>query len=148
MKTLAITFFIISTSLAGGNLSFSQSDSNDSQSLPALSCNAKKISARAIRNYTEGLRSKNNGVVESCLYYAVRMRVEHADMDLGILESEIDALVKKGRTHSIRHKAAIASTIFASPALITLNSAAGSESINDFFSALSGQVTAQLVVLK
>ncbi|MCZ7555205.1 MAG: hypothetical protein M5R41_02215 [Bacteroidia bacterium] len=148
MKTLLLTLFVAMLLFSGPGSISAQDTRTDAAALPPLGANTNAPLRNALLNYATGLRSDNCGLVESCLYYAVQLRVHNPEMDLSVLEKEIDALVAGGKTLSIRRKAALASILFVSPSLAILPSATEGKDIDAFFAALNEQVTAKLVVMK
>jgi len=145
MKTMLLTLMSLLLFLAGPQLR-SQSNETDTQETLSLGGTGQVPSARALCNYVHGLKSENDGVVESSLYFAVRLRLAFPSCDVEDLSKAIDALVAHGRTHSIRHKAFVASTIFASPKLVDTESVRGTGTIDTFFADISRQITSKLVV--
>jgi hypothetical protein len=148
MKTLLITLSIFLISITGFDKASGQDTEAKMADIPMLGGTAGAPKHCAISNYALGLRSDNAGLTESCLYYAVQLRVSKPDLDLGLLEREIDALVAGGKTLSIRRKAALASIIFASPSLVELPPHSTAPGIDNFFASLNEQITARLVVMK
>ena len=100
----------------------------------------------AIKNYRMGMNSENDGLVESSLYYAVRLRIAYPETDLTELETVIDDLVTEGRTQSIRYLAYLASTLFASPSLVDRETLEHTEDIPTFFGSVSEQLQNRLIV--
>ena len=145
MKTLLLTLMSLLLFLPG-DLLRSQTKTTDTQVTLALGGTGQVPSTRALRNYAHGLQSENDGVVESSLYFAVQLRLAFPASDMEDLSKAIDALVAHGRTHSIRHKAFMASTLFASPKLVNAESVRSAETIDACFADISRQITSKLVV--
>lgn len=148
MKTLLLTLFVAMLLFSGPGSISAQDTRTDAAALPPLGANTNAPLRNALLNYAAGLRSDNCGLVESCLYYAVQLRICKPEADLRVLEKDIDALVAGGKTLSIRRKAALASILFAAPALAVRPPANAEKDIDAFFAALNEQVTAKLVVMK
>jgi hypothetical protein len=148
MKTLVITLSILLISAAGYVEASGQKPEAEATGIPSLGGNAATPKLCAVSNYAQGLRSDNTGLVESCLFYAVQLRIKKPELDLRKLEKEIDALVAGGATLSIRRKAALASIIFASPALAGSSLTDEQKNIEGFFATLNEQITSRLVVMK
>ncbi|PLX32471.1 MAG: hypothetical protein C0600_02495 [Ignavibacteria bacterium] len=111
------------------------------------SATADKLES-AKKNYLLGLSSENDGVVESSLYFAVRMRLVYPDLEMEQISEEVDRLADEGNTSSIRYKAHIASTIFSSPSLVNVPQSCTAPDIPSFFISLSTQLQQQLLVQK
>ncbi|MFA6234518.1 MAG: hypothetical protein WC824_10105 [Bacteroidota bacterium] len=102
--------------------------------------------ADAEMNYTAGLASDNNGLVESSLYYALQLRLAYPERSFPKLYRAIDELVKDGRSQCIRYKAALACTVFAAPRLIERNQITDLSDTNEFFSSIAQQLESKLLV--
>lgn len=100
----------------------------------------------AIQNYIMGLKSGNDGLVESSLYYATRLRIAYPGIDLKELETTIDELVTRGRTPSIRYMAYLSSTLYASPSLVNREDLEQTPDITTFFASVSEQLQSRLIV--
>lgn len=93
--------------------------------------------SRAISNFGLGLRSPNDGVLESTLSHIVWLRLVRPDADLGTLQEEIVQLASSGRTPSIRYRAALAAMVLDSPASFTGVSTVSYMSANELFAKVS-----------
>ncbi len=145
MKTIRIPLITLLTILAVSIL-HAQSDTADgSGSLDLGTARPERIEV-AEENYAAGLASDNDGLVESSLYYAVRMRLAFPERTFTALQSAVDRLVKCGRTHCIRYKASLASTIFSSPALIDVDRVGLPTDMNAYFSDIARQLEQKLLV--
>jgi hypothetical protein len=102
--------------------------------------------ALAVKNYRMGLESENDGLVESSLYYAVCLRLKFPDKDFRTLENAIDDLVTRGATETIRFKAYLASTVYASPELIECDRLPEDGDTPAFFANLGNQLQQRLLV--
>ncbi|MDT8324716.1 MAG: hypothetical protein RRA94_11420 [Bacteroidota bacterium] len=100
----------------------------------------------AVRNYRMGLEADNQGLVESSLYHAVCLRLKYPEKDLRALEAAVDRLVSKGASKTIRFKAYLASTVFASPDLIDCSKLSGEGDSTGFFADISAQLQNRLLV--
>ncbi|HOJ03006.1 MAG TPA: hypothetical protein PK916_03285 [Bacteroidota bacterium] len=132
--------------ITGSGLAQTRSTAAIDDAVPPLSNSDRQPSAVAIKNYERGLLSDNDGVVESSLYYAVRLRLTHPSHDFTTLSRAIDKLVASGRTPSIRYKAYLASTLYAAPALVRIETTSSPESMHDFFLDISEQLRSRLLV--
>lgn len=113
---------------------------------PALGTATTTKLETAKKNYLMGLRSDNEGVLESSMYYALRMRLAYPELEMNAISREIDRLTNEGQSSSIRYKAHIASTIFAAPSLVDTDLVATATDIPSYFVALSHQLQQQLLV--
>ena len=82
----------------------------------------KNIQA-AIRNYLKALRSDNDGVVESALFYAALLKRDVPGECFSCLKREIDKLVTTGPTTEIRYKSYLVSIAYENPKLLRQSTA-------------------------
>ncbi len=88
-------------------------------------------------NFESGLRSANDGVVESTLSHVLWLRLVRPDVNLAQLEDEIATLISSGRTPSIRYRASLASMVLDSPALFKGMADKSYETANELFARVS-----------
>jgi len=70
----------------------------------------------AKKNIAYGLRSENNGVVESVLILVAKLKMSHPPENIANLLSIVDSLSTSGESGVLRYKAYIISNICADPA--------------------------------
>lgn len=85
--------------------------------------NAARIEA-AKEGYLEGLKSCNEGVVESSIGIVLQWRLISPREDLSRLERKINDLALEGATPAIRFKASLASLVMDNPSLANFDVAA------------------------
>ncbi|MBE0645070.1 MAG: hypothetical protein IH600_13385 [Bacteroidetes bacterium] len=147
MKTIH-TILIVLLTIAGMSVLRAQPNNDAIEGVPGLGITRIDRLAEAEANYTAGLSSENNGLVESSLYYALHLRIAYPEQEFAALETAIDDLVKDGRTHCIRYKASLASTVFSSPRLIDPKLATATNDMNGFFTMVAKQLEQKLLVSK
>lgn len=145
MKSIRIPFIALLTILAVSILHAQSDTATEAACLGLGHARTEKLD-EAEKNYAAGLMSGNDGLVESSLYYAVRMRLACPDRNFTTLQSSVDKLVKEGRTHCIRYKASLASTVFASPRLIDADESDSPADMNSYFSNIAEQLEHKLLV--
>jgi hypothetical protein len=96
-----------------------------------------------VRNYLKALRSDNDGVVESALYYAALLKRDVRNECFSCLKREVDKLANNGRTERIRHKAYLVRAAYDDPKLLPAADDAA-QSPDDFFAALSDRLERQV----
>jgi hypothetical protein len=96
-------------------------------------------------NFESGLRSGNDGVVESTLSHVLWLRLVRPDVNLDRLQDEIAGLVTDGRTPSIRYRASLATMVLESPALFAGMTGKSYSTANELFAGVSS--TAQQTLL-
>ena len=141
--TLLITMLILT---AGSRLTAQNPNEGFTTDGMTLGIATEKKFDQAVQNYIMGLKSDNDGLVESSLYYATRLRIAYPGEDLNALETTIDGLVTRGRTPSIRYMAYLASTLYASPSLVNREDLERTPNITSFFASVSEQLQSRLIV--
>lgn len=147
MYTLRL-FFIIPLLFVFSSISNTQPVDGNSRTIPVLGRSVTERLAEAEANYSKGLASDNNGLVESSLYYALQLRLAYPDRAFPLLEKAVDRLVANGRTVGIRYKALLASTVFVSPGIIDRGSVEDIADNDKLFSAVADQLESKLLVHK
>lgn len=142
LRTIFTTVFVI----ASMSLLSAQTIDSAAKQHPVLGRLQPAKSEIAASNYARGLESDNDGLVESSLYYALQLRLAFPDLSFPTLNAAVDNIVKTGRTHSIRYKASLASTVFASPLLIDADTISTLTDPNEFFSSVAHQLERKLIV--
>ncbi len=71
---------------------------------------------KACQNYVAGLKSGNDGVVESTLAHVIRMKMCRKTDDFCDVKAVVDGLAVAGPTPGIRYKAYLASLVLDNPA--------------------------------
>ncbi len=93
--------------------------------------------AKAVSNFDMGLKSGNDGVLESTLSHIVWLRLVRPDAQLCQLQEEVANLVSRGRTPAIRYRAALAAMVLDCPSSFTGVSSVSYESANELFAKVS-----------
>lgn len=145
MNTLRLTLIAVLLSITTGT-AFAQNGADETSGVPSLGTTRIDRLAEAERNYANGLASENDGLVESSLYYALRLRLAYPEICFASLERAIDRLVAKGATTRIRYKAFLACTVFASPLLVDAAGLATLESSDAVFAEVARQLDGRLLV--
>ena len=139
--TLLLPLFLLA-----GTLSAQQTATrNEAHALNIGTTSVHSLSL-AVKNYRMGLEARNEGLVESSLYYAVCLRLKFPEETFPSLEKAIDRLVSRGATRTIRFKAYLASTVYASPALIDCSRLPIDGDVPAFFASIGNQLQTQLLV--
>lgn len=120
----------------------------NSRTIPVLGRSVSERLTEAEANYSKGLASDNDGLVESSLYYALQLRLAYPERAFPRLEKAVDGLVANGRTVGIRYKALLASTVFVSPSIIDRGSVEDIADNDKLFSAVADQLESKLLVHK
>lgn len=120
----------------------------NSRTIPVLGRSVTERLTEAEANYSKGLASDNDGLVESSLYYALQLRLAYPERAFPRLEKAVDGLVANGRTVGIRYKAHLASTVFVSPSIIDRGSVEDIADNDKLFSAVADQLESKLLVHK
>ncbi len=141
--TVLITMMILT---AGARITAQNADEGLTADRMKLGTATEQKLDLAVQNYMMGLKSDNDGLVESSLYYAVRLRIAYPEKDLEALETTIDGLVTGGKTPSIRYLAYLASTLYASPSLVNREDLEQTSDITSFFASVSEQLQSRLIV--
>ena len=103
--------------------------------------NIKKVR----ENYSLGLASDNNGVVESTLAHIAYISICNPDFCTEEMQSRISALAVAGRTTVIQYKAYLAGLAIGSPSLFVREAGEKYESGEQLFSALSKRLQQTLL---
>lgn len=77
-----------------------------------------EYSEKSIERYEDALKSDNPGVVESAIFYSVKLKLVTPEADTDKLMKAINDLVLKGETETIRYKAHIAAQYYNDPAML------------------------------
>ena len=107
MKTVRslLTIFVISLAFSGTAMT---------QNRPHLTKQEIR-DARLRENCLTGLRSDNDGLIESVLLLVMRVKIQQPEIVLGALIKVIDSLAISGSTPSIRYKAILAARVCETP---------------------------------
>lgn len=96
-----------------------------------------KIVKQAPANYLIALRSENQAVVESAIFYSVKFKLFYEDQDCETLRNELRDLSINGKSESIRLKAFLASYFLNSPELLAKIEKVNYKDSNAFFQMLA-----------
>lgn len=96
-----------------------------------------QIVKRAPANYLVALRSENQEVIESAIFYSVKFKLFYEDQDCETLRKELRDLSINGKSESIRLKAFLASYFLNSPELLTKIQKLNYKDSNAFFQMLA-----------
>ncbi len=98
---------------------------------------ASKIVKQAPANYLVALQSQNQAVVESAIFYTVKLKMFYQDLDCKVLQNELKELSINGKTESIRLKAFLAGYFLCSPDLLEKIEKVNYKDSNVFFQMLA-----------
>jgi hypothetical protein len=96
-------------------------------------------------NFESGLRSSNDGVLESTLSHVIWLRLVRPDVNLEPLQDEIADLVTGGRTASIRYRASLAAMVLDSPGLFQGMADVSYSTANQLFTTVSTMAQQTLI---
>ncbi len=77
-----------------------------------------EYSEKAVKNYSEAMKIDNEGVVESAIFYSVKLKLLSPELDTKLIEKQLKELILDGATERIRYKAQIALTFISNPAML------------------------------
>lgn len=98
----------------------------------------------AKKNLMNGLRSENEGVMESALRLTAQMKMQYPATDVSDLVSVIDEIAVEHRSGTIRYKAYIASSICLEPEWYSQEEKVTAASEENFFRAASARLNQKL----
>ncbi len=75
-------------------------------------------SEAAVKNYSESMKIDNEGVVESAIFYSVKLKLLYPERDTELIEDQLKVLILDGATERIRYKAQIAFTFISNPTML------------------------------
>lgn len=75
-------------------------------------------SESAVKNYSESMKLDNEGVVESAIFYSVKLKLFHPERNTELIEKQLKELILDGTTERIRYKAQIALAFISNPAML------------------------------
>lgn len=96
-----------------------------------------KIVKQAPANYLVALRSENQAVVESAIFYSVKFKLFYQDQDCEALRNELKELSINGKSETIRLKAFLAGYFLNSPELLAKIEKVNYKDSNLFFQMLA-----------
>jgi hypothetical protein len=96
-----------------------------------------RIVKQAPANYLVALRSENQAVVESAIFYSVKFKLFYGDQDCEALRNELKELSINGKSETIRLKAFLAGYFLNSPELLTKIEKVNYKDSNLFFQMLA-----------
>ena len=102
---------------------------------------------RACINYCAGLKSGNEGVIESAIAHVVRMKMYLKDQSFCDLRAIMNSLAVYGPTPAIRYKAYLASLVLDNPAWFAEECNKEYRNPTELFTALSSRLEKTLVAL-
>ena len=97
------------------------------------------------RNYIEGLRSDNNGVVESAIAQVIKMKMVMPEEEFTGLKAEFGRLSVGGRTAQMRYKAYLAGLVLDNVSIFTRECGREYETPEALFSAISNRLQSELL---
>jgi hypothetical protein len=96
-----------------------------------------QIIKKAPANYLVALRSDNQALIESAIFYSVKFKLFYADQDCEALQNELKDLSINGKSEAIRLKAFLASYFLDSPDLLKEIEKLNYKDDNAFFQMLA-----------
>ena len=100
---------------------------------------------RGKKNYIMGLRSSNQGLVESATMQAAKIKLVVPTAHFEDVKNVIDSLSVYGDTPSIRYKAYLASNVFENPTWFAAKAYAGYQDTDEFFAAVAVQLQERIL---
>lgn len=101
--------------------------------------------AKAEKNYLACLSSENNGVVESGIAMAARLRVIYPERDLPGFREKLHELAMQGRTSAIRYKAYLVTSVLEDRALIASAGDIATLDNNELFTLIATRMQSTLL---
>ena len=95
---------------------------------------------RGKKNYMMGIRSSNQGLSESALMQAAKVKITLPTARYEDVKNVIDSLSVYGGTPSVRYKAYLASTVFENPTWFAKKAYEGYQDDDEFFAAVAAQL--------
>lgn len=77
-----------------------------------------EYSEAAVKNYSESMKIDNEGVVESAIFYSVKLKLFYPERDTELIEDQLKVLILDGATERIRYKAQIAFAFISNPTML------------------------------
>ncbi len=99
----------------------------------------------AMRNMMLGLRTGNDGVIESVLMLTARLRTENPAVDISELHELIDSIAVSHSSPSVRYKAFIVSHIIEDPSWFMLSDFFSTGDANLFYRSASEQLQNKMI---
>ena len=100
---------------------------------------------RAPDNYQVALRSKNPAVVESAIFYSVKLKLFYQDQDCEKLQNELKNLSVNGKSETIRFKAFLAGYYLNTPEMLAKIEKINYKDSNLFFQMLADTLQAKIL---
>jgi len=97
------------------------------------------------KGYMKCLATENDGVVESAIAQAVRMRLARPDAPMDELRSALAQLSQNARTPAIRYKAYLAELAFDCPTLFADARDENYASYEEFYASLTSKAQSELI---
>jgi hypothetical protein len=126
----------------------SQVDTDQTSCFKRISSYTRLHLEKAATNYEVGLKSGNDGLVESSITYSTLLRVAAPELNLGGIRAEMEKLIMSGNTPAIRYKAYLASIVFENPRTFTNALGADGGDGNQFFGMVAEHVSKSLLGYK
>ena len=104
-----------------------------------------KIVKQAPANYLVALRSENQAVVESAIFYSVKFKLFYEDQDCEALRNELKELSINGKSETIRLKAFLAGYFLNNPELLTKIEKVNYKDSNLFFQMLANTLQEKIL---
>ena len=100
---------------------------------------------QAPANYLVALRSENQAVVESAIFYSVKFKLFYEDQDCEALGNELKELSINGKSETIRLKAFLAGYFLNNPELLTKIEKVNYKDSNLFFQMLANTLQEKIL---
>ncbi len=97
------------------------------------------------KNYIMGLRSSNQGLVESAMMQVAKIKMLHPDANIEEIKDVIDNLSIKGNAPSVRYKAYLASNVCDNPTWFAKKGYNSDEDVDEFFVSVAAQLQARVL---
>jgi hypothetical protein len=107
------------------------------------SLNSKLDNAK--KNYLMGIRSTNQGLVESAMMQVAKIKIAYRASDFAEVKNVIDSLSVNATNPSIRYKAYLASNVCDNPTWFPHKDYAGHQDVNEFFESVAEQLQARVI---
>jgi hypothetical protein len=113
--------------------------------LPAAYAHQRMNLDKAQRNYLAALASSNDGVVQSAIANAAKLRLACPERDLRDLHAKISELALHGMTPAIRYKAYLASYVFDQPGFLSQERRTEYRDDKELFTAIASRLQKRLI---
>jgi len=99
-------------------------------------------------NYLKSLRSENDGVVESAVFYVVKFKIFYPGQDCSEIEAELERLASNSREPRIRYKAQLANHYLENEDWLSRIEKLDYKDADQFFAELAADLNSKIFVFE